>query len=138
MNHRPRQYVRFTRVIVLLGVALLGVDVAVGYMLRRTGEQSDVSRIVDEQQRTDAMYLSLLNDNEYQYKVELVRDRGTGYRRVGLVADLAVARGILRYELCQCGTSGDTDQSGTRLSARDRIRRASGGYPLWIGFLVVS
>ena len=76
MNHRPRQYVRFTRVIVLLGVALLGVDLAVGYMLRRTGEQSDVSRIVYEQQRTDAMYLSLLNDNEFQYKVELVRNRG--------------------------------------------------------------
>ena len=76
MSHQSRQYARFTRVLVLLGVVLLGVNVAVGYILRRTGEQSDVSRIVDEQQRTDAMYLSLLNDNEFHYKVELARDRG--------------------------------------------------------------
>ena len=76
MSHQPRRYARFTRVLVLLGVVLLGVDVAVGYVLRRTGEQSDVSRIVDEQQRTDAVYLSLLNDNEFRYKVELVQDRG--------------------------------------------------------------
>ena len=75
MSRRSRRYARFTRVLVSLGVVLLGVDIVVGYILRRTGEQSDVSRIVDEQRRTDAMYLSLLNDNEFQYKVELVRDR---------------------------------------------------------------
>lgn len=70
-----QRYKRFTQILAALGVVLLGVDVAVSYILRRTGEESNMSQVVDEQQRTDAMYLSLLNDNEFEYKVELVEQR---------------------------------------------------------------
>jgi len=75
MSREHDRYKRFTRVLLWLGVALLGLDGGVRYLLLRTAEGTDLSRIVRRQQQTGATYLSLLNDNEFEYKVELVEQR---------------------------------------------------------------